>query len=567
MSGNKEQNRGNVYDKLTPQRKMLVDMIMQNLESGAGLWKQGWRSGGTPENAVTGKKYRGVNNMFLTYISMLRGYSDNRWLTFNQMKEREWSFKTDGEGKSLGKNAGVSVEFYELWDRETKKKFDRSVLDGMSMDERQDYMDENVYPIRKYYTVFNGDLIDGIPEKEISVLDESAKSERTDKFLDYWSENEVKIVYGGGQAFYSPPWDEIHLPPREDFYSLQEFYSTALHEIGHSTGHKNRLNRDLSGGFGSESYALEELRAEIASLFMEQDFEISVNENEVRNNSAYIQNWKEAIKDDPNVLFTAIADAEKITKYVQKKESEMSKAVEPYAVTEDENESGEKVYRVQMIAAYGQTCVAALGEHTDRESLMKEFEKMQALPFWSDKRFKEVSMDELEAESIRRAESEEKSTSAQSDTVEEEPSKVYMLPSVAAAIAAGKYIEEAKPKVRVISEESYLRMVDMDLIDRAERAQDGELFKRLYRGESVKRTKALDEFALMLRIGLYADNTEQAMRVFQSSGQYDPNRPSGYYENMLSEAESFIEQKRTQVMAASMSNGGNKAHIGLNAKS
>lgn len=566
MSGNKEQNRGNVYDKLTPQRKMLVDMIMQNLESGAGLWKQGWRSGGTPENAVTGKKYRGVNNMFLTYISMLRGYSDNRWLTFNQMKEREWSFKTDGEGKSLGRKAGVSVEFYELWDRETKKKFDRSVLDGMSMDERQEYMDENVYPIRKYYTVFNGDLIDGIPEKEISVLDESAKSERTDKFLDYWSENEVKIVYGGGQAFYSPPWDEIHLPPREDFYSLQEFYSTALHEIGHSTGHEKRLNRKLNTDKKSAEYAIEELRAEIASLFMEQDFEISVNENEVRNNSAYIQNWKEAIKDDPNVLFTAIADAENIAKYIQKKESEMSKEVEPYAVTEDENENGERVYRVQMIAAYGQTCVAALGEHTDRESLMNEFEKMQALPFWSDKRFKEVSMDELEAESIRRAESEDKSTSAQSDTVEEEPSKVYMLPSVAAAIAAGKYIEEAKPKARVISEESYLRMVDMDLIDRAERAQDGELFKRLYRGESVKRTKDLDEFALMLRIGLYADSTEQAMRVFQSSGQYDPNRPSGYYENMLSEAESFIEQKRTQVMAASMNNGGNKAHSGLNAK-
>ena len=121
MSESKAKNRGSVYDKLTPQRKMLVDMILQNLESGAGLWKKGWRSGGMPENAVTGKKYRGVNNMFLTYVSMLRGYSDNRWLTFNQMKDREWSFKTDGEGKSLGKNAGVSVEFFELWDREQKR--------------------------------------------------------------------------------------------------------------------------------------------------------------------------------------------------------------------------------------------------------------------------------------------------------------------------------------------------------------------------------------------------------------------------------------------------------------
>lgn len=562
MNGNKQTERKNIYDKLTPQRKMLVDIILQNLESGAGLWKQGWRSGGTPENAVTGKKYRGVNNMFLTYVSMLRGYSDNRWLTFNQMKDREWSFKTDGEGKSLGKNAGVSVEFYELWDRETKKKFDRSVLDGMSMDERQDYMDENVYPIRKYYTVFNGDLIDGIPEKEVSVLDESAKSERTDKFLDYWSENEAKIVYGGGQAFYSPQWDEIHLPPREDFYSLQEFYSTALHELGHSTGHAKRLNRKLNTDKKSEEYAIEELRAEIASLFMEQDFEISVNENEVRNNSAYIQNWKAAIKDDPNVLFTAIADAERITKYVQKKESEMSKDIEPYAVTEEENESGETVYRVQMIAAYGQTRAAMLGEHTDRENLMKEFEKMQALPFWSDKRFKEVSMDELEAESIRRAEAEEK---AEREPVVEEPSKVYMLPSVAAAIAAGKYIEEAKPKARVIGEESYMRMVDRDLIERAERSKDGETFTRLYNGESLKRTKELNEYALMLRIGLYADGEDQLLRVFKSSGQYDPKQPEGYYENMAKEANGLVEQKRAQLAAASM-NAGNKAHSGINAK-
>ena len=123
------------------------------------------------------------------------------------------------------------------------------------------------------------------------------------------------------------------MSPSGKVYSPVFIYNTALHELGHSTGHAKRLNRDLSGGFGSENYALEELRAEIASLFMEQDFEISVNENEVRNNSAYIQSWKAAIKDDPNVLFTAIADAEKITKYVRKKETEMTKEVEPYAVT------------------------------------------------------------------------------------------------------------------------------------------------------------------------------------------------------------------------------------------
>ena len=562
MSENKATNRGNVYDKLTPQRKMLVDMILQNLESGAGLWKKGWRSGGMPENAVTGKKYRGVNNMFLTYVSMLRGYRDNRWLTFNQMKEREWSFKTDGEGNSLGRKAGVSVEFFELWDRETKKRFDRSVLDGMSTDERQEYMDENVYPIRKYYTVFNGDLIDGIPEKEKTVFDERAKSERTDTFLNYWSENEAEILYGGGQAYYNPKTDEIHLPLREDFYSLQEFYSTALHELGHSTGHAKRLNRDLSGGFGSENYALEELRAEIASLFMEQDFEISVNENEVRNNSAYIQSWKAAIKDDPNVLFTAIADAEKITKYVRKKETEMTKEVEPYAVTEEENENGERVYRVQMIAPYGQTRAALLGEHADRERLMKEFEKMQALPFWSDKRFKEVSMDELQTESIRRAEAEEK---AEREPVAEEPSKVYMLPSVAAAIAAGTYIEEAKPKARVIGEESYLRMIDRELFERIQRSKGGEKFTQLYNGISVTGNEEKDEYSLMTRLAIFADDKEQVMRLFRSSAQYRGEKPNAHYEKLADNAMAFVQKMRADMAAASI-NGASRSHIVANAK-
>ncbi len=119
--------------------------------------------------------------------------------------------------------------------------------------------------------------------------------------ISNWSENESKIVYGGSQAYYSKASDEIHLPIRGDFYDLQEFYATALHEIGHSTGHTKRLSRDLSGKFGSPEYAMEELRAEIASVFLEQDFGVEVDESAVRNNSAYIQHWKTVIQKDPNL--------------------------------------------------------------------------------------------------------------------------------------------------------------------------------------------------------------------------------------------------------------------------
>ena len=73
-----ETTERSAYDKLSPQRKQLADMLVANLDSG-GLWKQGWRTRGAPENAVTGKKYRGVNNLYLFLVAMERGYSDNRF--------------------------------------------------------------------------------------------------------------------------------------------------------------------------------------------------------------------------------------------------------------------------------------------------------------------------------------------------------------------------------------------------------------------------------------------------------------------------------------------------------
>ena len=209
---------------------------------------------------------------------MSENYGDNRWATFKQMEEKGWTFKKDEEGNSLAKGKGASIEYYEMRDKETKRRFDRSVLDGMTASEQQEYMDKNVYWLRKFYRVFNCSLMDGVPVKEKPQIDVNDRNDRAEAILDYWDKNEAKIVYGGSRAFYRTDTDEVHLPERADFKSMQEFYSTALHEIGHSTGHESRLNRDLSGRFGSEDYAMEELRAEIASIFMEQDLEIEPSE-------------------------------------------------------------------------------------------------------------------------------------------------------------------------------------------------------------------------------------------------------------------------------------------------
>ena len=135
---NEEKNAA--YEKLTPQRKQLVDKVMENLEKGNLFWTQGWVSSGAPESAITGKKYRGINNLFLSLIAMSENYEDNRWATFKQMKEKGWTFKKDEEGKSAAKGKGATVEYYEMRDKETKKRFDRSVLDGMTASEQQEYI-------------------------------------------------------------------------------------------------------------------------------------------------------------------------------------------------------------------------------------------------------------------------------------------------------------------------------------------------------------------------------------------------------------------------------------------
>ncbi len=329
-----EATNNEVYEKLTPQRKFIYDKLVSFFEKGAD-WRQGWSSLEAPVNAATGTRYKGNNFMSLIITAMDRGYTDNRWLTYKQMKDKDWDFKTDAEGNSLGRGAGVTIEYYTLFDKEEQKPFDRSVLIGMDEDERHDYLKNNVRVMRKFYRVFNGDIIDGIPEKKPKEHDESGYNKRAENIIAQWSETESPIVYGGRSAFYRRPTDTIHLPVRDDFVDLQEFYSTALHEIGHSTGHEKRLNRPHSK-FGSAEYAEEELRAELASVFLEQDLGVSVEDNHLENNSAYIKMWLSAIKSDPNVLFKAIADADKIAGYVMQKEPLKAMSIE-----EAEKDAGE----------------------------------------------------------------------------------------------------------------------------------------------------------------------------------------------------------------------------------
>lgn len=553
------ETKSSAYEKLTPQRKQLVDQVLANLEKGNLFWTQGWVAAGAPESAVTGKKYRGINNLYLSLVAMAENYGDNRWATFRQMEEKGWTFKKDEEGHTLGKGKSVSVEYYEMRDKETKRRFDRSVLDGMTFDEQREYMDKNVYWLRKFYRVFNCSLMDGVPAKEMPTIDVNDRIEKAEAILDYWNANESKIVYGGSQAFYRPSTDEVHLPEREKFKSTQSFYDTAFHEIGHSTGHQSRLNRDLSGGFGSQSYAMEELRAEIASIFMAQDLGIEPSEDRLQNNAAYIQSWKDEIKENPNALFTAIADADKIARYVSSKEQayRQTKDVEYYAIVEETNAYSEQVYRCYICDEEGKVKPLINYGFADRDALEKELDKIKELDLWKDKTFEEVGIEALKAKS------EEKEKAGK---VEQEKSTEYIRPSelVAAEVAA-----KALPvSMDGRGLESLTRMSDRETLSRAETyyGKDGK-FSDLYHGKNVLKSEEESEYGLMVRLAMFCGgDQDRLLRVFRSSGQYREEKPNAYYEKMAENSLKFISDTKRSFAPMGEQSGFSKGKQGINSK-
>ena len=553
------ETKSSAYEKLTPQRKQLVDQVLANLEKGNLFWTQGWVAAGAPESAVTGKKYRGINNLYLSLVAMAENYGDNRWATFRQMEEKGWTFKKDEEGHTLGKGKSVSVEYYEMRDKETKRRFDRSVLDGMTFDEQREYMDKNVYWLRKFYRVFNCSLMDGVPAKEMPTIDVNDRIEKAEAILDYWNANESKIVYGGSQAFYRPSTDEVHLPEREKFKSTQSFYDTAFHEIGHSTGHQSRLNRDLSGGFGSQSYAMEELRAEIASIFMAQDLGIEPSEDRLQNNAAYIQSWKDEIKENPNALFTAIADADKIARYVSSKEQayRQTKDVEYYAIVEETNAYSEQVYRCYICDEEGKVKPLINYGFADRDALEKELDKIKELDLWKDKTFEEVGIEALKAKS------EEKEKAGK---VEQEKSTEYIRPSelVAAEVAA-----KALPvSMDGRGLESLTRMSDRETLSRAETyyGKDGK-FSDLYHGKNVLKSEEESEYGLMVRLAMFCGgDQDRLLRVFRSSGQYREEKPNAYYEKMAENSLKFISDTKRSFAPMGEQSGFSKGKQGSNSK-
>lgn len=219
---------GKAYDRVMESRKELTKQLISEMSQGELCWIKGWNSTGKrPYNPITKAVYKGGNRFRLMLAAHLEQYTDNRWVTFAQAKEKGWTVKKGEKGMLC-----------EKWIFEEKKTIEDPITG-----EKETVYEELEHPKVNYFVLFNAAQVEGMPALEKQP--ELPKDEQlmlADRFVRS-SACPVIEQPGETEAYYSPERDEVHLPMRNSFYSSTEFLATAIHEMSHSTGHSSRLNR------------------------------------------------------------------------------------------------------------------------------------------------------------------------------------------------------------------------------------------------------------------------------------------------------------------------------------
>ena len=259
----------------------VTDRIIAQMEQGIIPWHKPWIASGCAISRSTGKPYSLLNQMLL-------GRS-GEYITFKQCQQ---------EGGKVKKGQKASMVVFWKW-----------------MDVKDEETEEvKHFPFLRYFSVFHIDQCEGLTPKYAPIMPDTASADQNaDQIINsYVQRSGVKLMHqDGDRAFYQPATDSVTLPNRKQFKATAEYYSTAFHELTHSTGHKSRLDRlERTAFFGSEAYSKEELIAEIgaAALVKRAGLETSAS---FCNSTAYLQNWLQVLKNDKRFIVSAAGKAEK----------------------------------------------------------------------------------------------------------------------------------------------------------------------------------------------------------------------------------------------------------------
>ncbi|MEC3910587.1 zincin-like metallopeptidase domain-containing protein [Sphingobium sp. CR2-8] len=285
-----ETARTNLYDEVTAR-------IIAELEAGRLPWVQPWGrpdgdgiavSPGLPRNALTARRYSGVNILILWGAVIKQGYPSQGWLTFKQALEAGGCVRK-GE-------RGTTVVYADRFTPEAEKV--RAVETGS---------DAKSIPFLKRFTVFNVTQCEGLrpglapdpaplPERQIVPVAE-----------EVIAASGIEFRVGGNRAYYVPAQDYVQVPPQPAFFEQINYYRTCLHELCHGSGHPSRLNRNLVNSFGSKDYAREELIAEMGAAFLCAALGIVPTGR----HADYLGSWLDVLREDNRAIFRAASAASK----------------------------------------------------------------------------------------------------------------------------------------------------------------------------------------------------------------------------------------------------------------
>ena len=281
----------------------VTDSILAIMERGTLPWRKDWDGRGSwdmalPHNPATKRQYHGINILLLWASAQKYGYQSNAWMTYKQAV-------TLGGNVRKGERGTMVV----LWKPFTKR--------GKPGEPAPDPTDkENQFWMVRHFTVFNVEQCEGLTKIPApAVLPEVERLAYVEEFLGHIG---ATVRHGGDRAYFSPTDDYIGLPAAASFKTLEGYYATSLHEHSHWTGHKSRLNRlDKLARFGSESYAAEELVAELGAAFLCAELGIA---SDLENHASYLANWIKVLKADKRAIFTAAGAASKAAEFLKAKQ-------------------------------------------------------------------------------------------------------------------------------------------------------------------------------------------------------------------------------------------------------
>ncbi len=283
--------------KRKPFHQEFAEQIIDDLKNGTAPWQKPWKAGEfhPPFNPISGTVYSGVN-----FVSLAReGMDDPRFVTFNQAKNEDWRIKKGSKSRP--------VVFWQFTKEENVLDDNgKPVLDDDGKPKKEEFRLER--PILRFASVFHATQVEGMPEwkgRDVS-----------------WNPHERSeaILEGSGasithdqrdRAFFSYTWDQIKLPPKDKFEDQNKYYATALHELGHWTGHEKRWNGNerTFGPKGTQEYAREELNAEIGSWMTAMELGLEYDRGQ---HLSYVDSWIQALEKDPYEIMRACQTAERI---------------------------------------------------------------------------------------------------------------------------------------------------------------------------------------------------------------------------------------------------------------